>query len=170
MYNLIIGNVILFAASLIMVSLGLLKDKKQILLLQTIQIVMMGIGCLFLGSIPAAIINLFACARNMLAYFDKLNKNYKIILIILSTTFSFVFNNIGIFGIFPIISSILFVVFIDTKDIAKYKQLEMVSTSLWLIHDVYILAYSAAIFDVFTIATNAFGFFQVQKKKSVVIQ
>ena len=148
--NLVVGNIILFAASLIMVSLGLLRNKKKILLLQTVQIFMMGIGCLFLGSVPAAIINLFACVRNILAYFDKPNKNYKVILIILCTGFSIIFNNIGIWGFFPIVSSILFVIFVDTKDISKYKQLEITSTSLWLVHDIYILAYSAAIFDVFT--------------------
>lgn len=167
MSNLIIGNAILFLASLIMVSLGLVKNKKQILLLQTIQIFMMGIGCLFLGSIPAAIINGFSCVRNILAYHDKLNRNSKMVLIALCTSCSLTFNNIGIWGIFPIISSILFVIFIDTKDVSKFKQLEIVSTSLWLAHDIHILAYSAVVFDILTIVTNAVAFTQLKQNRLV---
>ncbi len=167
MSNLFIGNAILFLASLIMVSLGLVKNKKQILLLQTIQIFMMGIGCLFLGSIPAAIINGFSCVRNMLAYHDKLNPKSKSILIALCTSCSLTFNNIGIWGLFPIISSILFVIFIDTKDVSKFKQLEIVSTTLWLAHDIHILAYTAVIFDILTIATNAVAFVQLKQNKLI---
>lgn len=166
MKNILIGNFVLFAASLIMVSLGLFKNKKKILLMQTIQIFMMAIGCLFLGSIPATVINLFACARNILAYHDKLNKNNKIILIVFSSVISFVFNNIGIVGLFPIISSVLFILFVDTKDICRYKGLEITSTSLWLIHDVCVLAYSAAVFDIFTIITNLIGLCQIKKRKA----
>ena len=161
--NILIGNIIMFVASMIMVSLGILRDKKKIILLQTIQIFMMAIGSIFLCSIPGAIINLFACGRNMLAYYDKLNRNNKIILIILSVGCSLLFNNIGVWGLFPVISSVLYISLIDTKDVSKYKLLEVTSTSLWLAHDIHILAYTCVVFDILTILSNAITYVRLKE-------
>jgi hypothetical protein len=160
--HLLIGNAIMLIASLIMVGLGLIREKKKIILFQTFQIILMAIGSIFLCSVPGAVINLFACVRNMLAYHDKLNKNNKLILIILSVGFSLAFNNLGIWGLFPIISSILYICLVDTKDVSKYKLLEVISTSLWLVHDIHIFAYTCVVFDVFTIFTNVFTFVRLR--------
>ena len=116
----------------------------------------------FLGTIPGAIISGFACVLNILAYNNKLTRNNKIILIILSVSFSLHFNNIGVWGLFPVAACILYISLIDTKEVTTYKMLEVVSTTLWLVHDAHILAYTCIIFDVFTIATNAITYLKLK--------
>ena len=161
----IIGNAFMLLAATIMVSLGFVKDKNKIIIFQTIQIMLLAIGDLLLGSIPGFVISIFACIRNVLTYFNKLTKPAKVILIILCSSVSLYFNNIGIFGILPVIVSVVYICFIDTKDICKYKLLEIFSNGVWFAHDFYIKGYIMAVFDVLSVTSNAITFVRLKFKK-----
>ena len=163
--NLFLGNFFMFLASMIMVSLGFVKDKKKIIFFQTIQIALIGIGDIILGSIPGFIISLFACTRNVLVYKNKLNRIGKIVLSTLSVTSSLLFNNIGLMGFLPAVVSAIYVWCIDTKDITKFKLLEIFSNSCWFMHDFYIKAYIIVIFDALSVCSNLFTFLKLKLKK-----
>ena len=99
MNNILIGNLIAIIASGLMIYTGILKEKKKIIYIQTIQIGLSVVSNIVLGGITGAIINALSCIRNILCYKDKLDIKSKIIITILSVVLSFIFNNLEIIGL-----------------------------------------------------------------------
>ena len=136
--QIIIGNVVALIASLVMVYSGIIKQKKKILYAQTIQIGLYVISDLILGGITGAIINVLSFVRNVLCYKDKLGNKEKIIITILSLTLSISFNNLGIIGLLPLISTVVYLWLMNIKNVVKFKVLIIFTTVLWFIYDIYI--------------------------------
>ena len=118
----LIGNIIALIASIIMVYSGTIKDKKQILLVQGIQIGLSVISNIVLGGITGAIINALSFARNILCYKDKFSLREKIIFTILSIGLSIAFNNLGLIGYLPLVSTLVYLWLITLKDVIKVKE------------------------------------------------
>ncbi len=163
MNNLLIGNIIMFVASVIMVISGAIKNKKQTVVLQTTQLSIMTIGTVFLGSIPGTIINIFSCVRNLLSYNGKLNRTAKVLLIVFSVGLSVIFNNLGVVGLLPAISSVLFILYMDTKNVTQFKLLMIFNSICWLVHDVYVQSYTSLVFDILTIITCLIAIIRIHK-------
>lgn len=161
--NLIIGNVIMLIASIIMVTVGLLKTKKQVLVWQTIQIAMMGVATVFLGSIPGLIANLVGVVRNLLGYHNKLNKLAQILICVAAVVSTLIFNNIGWLGVLPIVAAVLYTLFMNTPDVKKLKLLILTTLVFWTIHDFAIQSYVSCAFNVFSIITCIIGLFQKEE-------
>lgn len=164
MIYIIIGNIIALIASIIMVYSGFLKQKKTILYTQTIQIGLSVLSNIVLGGITGAIINALSCVRNILCYKDKLDLKAKIILIFLATTLSLMFNNLGVIGLLPVISTITYILLMNTKDIIKFKWLIIFTMLMWLIYDLFIKSYTSAIFDFMNIVANIISIIQIGLK------
>lgn len=164
MLYIVIGNIIALIASIVMVYSGILKKKKRILYAQTIQISLFVVSNFILGGITGAIINIFSCVRNVLCYKDKLDLKAKIILIVLSVTISIIFNNLGFIGLLPVISTVVYILFMSTKDIIKFKWLNIFTIVTWLIYDLVIKSYTSAIFDFMGVATNILSIIQIRLK------
>ena len=160
----IIGNIIAFIASIIMVYSGYIKDKKKILYAQTIQIGLFILSNIVLGGITGAIINVLNCIRNILCYKERLNNIVKIVLIVIATILTICFNNLGIIGLLPLASMILYVLFMNTKDVVKFKYLILSTMVLWLIYDFSIKSYVSTCFDILTIVTNIISIIQINKR------
>ena len=164
MIQLIIGNIIALIASILMVYSGIIKKKKKIILVQTIQIGLSGISNLVLGGFTGAIINAINLFRNILSYKEKLALKEKIIIIILSVTLSLIFNNLGIIGLLPIISTVTYVSLMTTKNVVKFKLLIIFTMLMWGIYDFYIKSYTSAAFDLTNIVANIIAIYQLKKK------
>lgn len=162
----IIGNIIAFIASIIMVYTGYIKEKKKILYVQAIQIGLFVVSNIILGGITGAIINAISCVRNILCYKEKLNTLSKTILIIVSVVLSLKFNDLGFIGLFPLISSIIYILFMNIKDIIKFKYLIIFTMILWLCYDVYIESYTSAIFNFACIVANIISIIELKTKKA----
>lgn len=162
MIQIIIGNIIALVASLLMVYSGVIKQKKKILYIQTIQIGMSVVSNIVLGGIVGAIINALSCIRNILCYKDKLGFKEKIIITILAVGLSLAFNNLGIIGILPLISTIVYLWLMNLKDVIKFKILIIFTMILWLIYDIYIKSYSSAVFDFLNIVANIISIYQLK--------
>ena len=119
--NIIIGNLIALIASLIMVYIGLLKNKKEFIFLQSVHIGLFALSNLILGGITGFIINSLSIFRNILCYKNKLNLLFKLILSFLITFLSLKFNNLGLIGLFPLISSLVYLWFMDIKNLPAAK-------------------------------------------------
>lgn len=158
--NIIIGNIIMFIASIIMVCVGLLKTKKQVLVWQTIQISLMGVATVFLGSIPGMIANIVGVIRNLLGYHGKLNRFAQILICVAAVVSTLLFNNIGWFGLLPIAAAVLYTLFMNTPDVRKLKFLILVTLILWMIHDFYVKSYVSCAFNAFSIVTCVIGIFR----------
>lgn len=152
-------------ASIMMVLSGIPKEKKLTLILQTIQISLAAVGSLVLGSFSGAINNLSACVRNILSYNGKLQTVAKTILIVCTTGFTLLLNDLGIIGLLPLATSILFILFMNTKDMVKFSILTISTMVLWVIHDFYIGAYTSAIFSIVSISTNIVRIIRIKREK-----
>lgn len=148
-----------------MVCSGFLKKKKKILYAQTIQINLSVLSNLILGGITGAIINALGCIRNILCYKNKLNIMAKIILILFSIIFSIMFNNLGVIGLLPVISTVTYILLMNIKDVVKFKWLIIFTMLMWLIYDVYIKSYTSAVFDFMNIVANIISIIQINNNK-----
>lgn len=163
MNTILIANAIALIASLLMVYTGYIKKKEKILFFQTIQIGLSVISNLILGGITGAIINALGLIRNILCYKEKLNKIAQIILIILSILLGVYFNNLALIGLLPIISNVVYIVFMNIKDVIKFKYLIIFTMTMWLIYDIYIMSYTSAVFDLGNIIANIISIIQIKK-------
>lgn len=164
MIFIIVGNIIALVASLLMVYSGLLKKAKDVIFVQSIQVALFAASNIVLGGISGAIVNILNLVRNVLFYNDKLSKLAKIILSILTIILCVYFNNLGIIGYLPLISAISYLWLMDVPDAKKFKYLNIFTLVLWVIYDLYILSFAAAIFDFATIITNIIAVIRLSKK------
>lgn len=163
--NILIGNIIALVASLIMVYTGILKNKKKIIYLQTVQIGLSVISNIVLGGISGAIINGISCIRNVLCYKGMLTTMFKILIVIISITLTLLFNNLGIIGLLPLISIVVYTLFMDTKKVITLKLLIIFTMIMWLLYDFYIKSYTSSLFDLLTIITNVIALNQLRNKR-----
>ena len=170
MIIIIIGNLIAFIASIFMVIGGLKKEKKSILYFEIIQIGLYVISNILLGGYTGAIINVLNCIRDFLCYKEKLGTREKIIILIFAISLSIIFNNLGWIGILPLIASIIYICFMNTKDIVKFKLLIVFSLVMWLIYDLSIKSYTSSAFDFFSILANTISILQLLKKNKLKIK
>ena len=164
---LILGNIIALIASILMVYSGLIKNKKKILLIQTTQISLSVVSNIVLGGITGAIINTISLIRNIICYKDKLETIEKIIITILSITLSLIFNNLGLIGLLPVISTVTYVWLMNEKDIVKFKFLIIFTMLLWGVYDLTIKSYTSSVFDFMTVLTNIISIYKINKKLKI---
>lgn len=165
MTNIVIGNVIALIASILMVLAGLQKKKKNILAIQIAQIGLSVVSNIILGGYTGAVINALSCVRDIMCYKDKLGKKEKTIIIILAIGLTIAFNNLSWIGILPLIATIIYISFMDTKDVVKFKILIIFSMIMWLIYDLYIKSYTSGIFDFLSICANIIAIIQLRWSK-----
>lgn len=147
MNYLLLANIIALIGSLFMVVASYVKSDKLCIMLQSVQIFMFVISNILLKGITGVIINALSLVRNILTYKRKLTKLLKYSLLILIVVLSIIFNNLGIIGYLPLIGTVVFTIFIDSKDNFKFRLSLTFSVFMWLIYDVYIMSYSSAVFD-----------------------
>ena len=119
-----------------------------------------------LGGITGAIINALSCIRNILCYKNKLDLKAKIILILLSTILSLIFNNLGLIGLLPVISTVVYILLMNTKDVIKFKWLSIFTMLMWLVYDLFIKSYTSAIFDFMNIMANIISIMQISLRNN----
>ena len=166
--NIIIGNIVAFIGSIIMVYTGLIKEKKKLIFVQTIQIGLFVISNFVTGGITGGIINILCLGRNILSYKEKLGFKEKVILTILSIGLSVPVNTLGIYGLLPVIGTVAYIWLMNTKDILKFKWLVIFNGIMWLIYDAYISLFVSAVFDFMTIGTTIISMIQIKFGKKNV--
>ena len=162
---LIIGNIIALIGSLLMVYTGVIKNKKGILIVQSLQIAMFAISNLVLNGISGFIINSINFIRNIICYKDKLSLIVKILLSIISIILIVYFNNLGLIGYLPLISALIYLWFMTINDVIKFKIVLIVSVILWLIYDFTIKSYTASLFDLITIIVSIISIIRMKINK-----
>lgn len=166
MIQIVIGNIIALIASILMVFAGLQKKKKKILFTQIIQIALSVISNLVLGGYTGAIINALSCVRDILCYKEKMGNKEKIIIIILAVGVSLTFNNLEWIGLLPVVAAVVYIIFMNTKDVVRFKYLIIFSMIMWLVYDIYIKSYMSGIFDFMSVITNLIAIYQIKKSNN----
>ena len=163
--RIIIGNIVALIASFVMVYSGLVKVKKKIIYVQSIEILLYTISNAILGGITGVITNIVSLIRNILCYKDKLNIPLKLIITIVAITLSILFNNLGLIGLLPLISTVTYIWLIDLKNVINFKILMIFTLLLWTIYDFTIKSYTGTFFNMFTIITNIISMISIKKNK-----
>lgn len=161
---LIIGNIIALIGSILMVYVGVIKDKKGILFVQSLQIALLAISNLVLNGISGFIINTINFIRNIICYKEALSLKVKILLSIISIALTVYFNNYGLIGYLPLISGLIYLWFMTVKDVIKFKILIIISVVFWLIYDFIIQSYTASVFDLITIIISSISVIKLKRK------
>lgn len=151
MNHVVIANIIALIGSVFMVVASYVSDDKKCVKLQSVQIFMFIISNAILKGITGVIINTLSLVRNILSYKEKINVYIKYFILVLIIVLSVIFNNLGIFGFLPLIGTTVFTIFIDSKDNFKFRLSLTFSILMWLIYDTYIMSYSSAVFDFFSL-------------------
>lgn len=165
MTNLVIGNIVATISAIFMIYAGILKDKKKIIYVQTIQIALLVVSNFVLGGFLGGIVNILCVIRNILSYNDKLDFKAKMILTVLSIVFSVPSNNLGILGLLPLISTVIYIWLMNIKDVIKFKYLIIFTNFTWLVYDILILSVVTAVFDFVCICTNFISILRIGKDK-----
>lgn len=165
MNTLLVGNAIAFIASILMIVASYIKNKKNIIMVQSIQIGLFVISNLILNGISGAIINAANLVRNILCYKNKLTKKSIIIISVIVTVLTLYFNNRGFIGLIPLICSLIYTAFMNTKSTIKLKQLILMSMISWAIYDFTIQSYTSTVFDLLSAIACIISMYQLKKNK-----
>lgn len=160
--RIILGNIIAFIGAIIMVLIGLIKTKKNILLAQSVQFAVMGIGNLILGGVSGFVSNIVSIFRNIVCFYRPLTVPIKLAFIAVLAGLALFTNNLGLIGLCPVLSAVLFTWFLDSDEITL-KIVIIVTSILWMIFDFTIHNYVTMVMDVFTVISNTIGIFLIKK-------
>lgn len=150
----LLGNLLSLVGCAMMVAIGLVKKKEKVLLFQCVQFSFMGLGNLALGALSGTIANLVGIARNLV--FAKTRGGWwlKAVFIAIQLVMTGLsWNGLAIEAL-PILATVIFVVFLDTRSDLLFKWVNICAMVMWLIYDFCYGNYVAFTCDILTIASN----------------
>lgn len=163
MNTLILGNLISLVGCVLMVAIGFVRKKERILGLQCVQFGILASANILMGAWSGAIAGFIGIVRNIVFTKKDGTLTLKIFFIAVQILLSWSAIRSGWIEWFPILSTILFTCFLDTKSEVTLKVLLIVAQMFWLVYDLYYHNYVAMTFDAFTVASNLIGIFMIRK-------
>lgn len=161
--SLILGNIFSLLSAICLAVSVLKKNKNDLIWWQIVDVVFCILSNIALYTYAALTTNSIALIRNILAYKNKLTKKITWILLILCIIAGFWANNRGLIGLFPIIASATYTIFIFiTKNEQQMRWALTSNLILWFIHDIYVQAYPSALTD---IVLCVWTFIQIYKNR-----
>ncbi len=163
---LIIGNILGLIGALLMVGIGFMHERRHILIWQNVQFLIMGIGSLVLGGVSGFIADVISIMRNLFFLKRDLTKGWKLFFVLIQVIVSSVFLYFGGFRwieLLPIIAAVVYTGLIDTKKESTLKIVLSTCQTMWLIYDIMLMNFAAAVFDVLTICANFVGMHRAKK-------
>ena len=146
--HLLIGNIFSFLSAVCIAVSVIKKNKNDLIWWQIIDVIFCILSNIALYTYAAMTTNSVALIRNILAYKNKLSKNLTLILCVLCVVVGLWANNRGIIGLFPIIASASYTIFMFiTKNEQQMRWALVSNLILWLVHDIYVQAYPSAVTD-----------------------
>lgn len=165
MTKLLIGNALSLLGSVMMVSIGLIKDKKRILLMQCVQFFPLAMGNLVLGAYTGIISGVSSLLRNLVCFFFPYTLPIKIGFLALQIIPAIFANQVGWIGWLPIASTCLFTWFLGLKDERHFKLLLLVTQLFWCVYDLWFLNYASFVFDILTVLTCTLSLLRMGKNR-----
>jgi len=159
---LLIGNILSFAGAILMVCIGLIKTKRNILLAQNGQFILMGIGNLVLGGVSGALSNGLGIIRNLVCLNRDFTPALKALFIALQAVLTLILNREGLFGWLPFVAALLFTLSLDAENAIVLKLAIIAGQLCWCFYDASIRNYTALAFDIFTVLSNIVGILRIR--------
>lgn len=164
MNTVVIANLVSIVGCVLMVGVGLLQKRRQILLVQCVQFAFLGAANLLLGGMTGFISGVVSIVRNLVYVRWEDASRLKLVFIPVQLVLSL---SVGIHGLvdwFPIFSTVLFTWFLEVKSEVRLKLVMILAQSMWLIYDFVYLNYVSFTFDALTILSNAIGILVLLRK------
>lgn len=161
----VVGNIIALIGSVLMVGIGFVKKKSNILIGQCFQFGIMGVANLVLGGITGFVSNAVSIVRNLICYKRAFTLPFKIVFILIQVVLSATMNTMGLIGWLPIAAACLYTWFLDTKSEVVLKLVMIIGLISWAVYDITLKNYVSFLFDVFSIISTIIGIVMVKKGK-----
>ena len=164
--DIIIGNIfslifaILFAISVIY------EEKKNVVKWQLWDLFFGILSDIVLSSYAAVTTNVIEFLNDLLCYKDKLTLKKTVIICCLFVGIGLYTNNRGFMGLLPVIAETSFAIVMYTSKNAQQLRYGIIfNLPLWVIHDLYIQSYPAAIAEFTLTVWTIIQIFRHRKKK-----
>ena len=165
--HLFLGNIFSLLSAICIAVSVLKKNKNDLILWQVIDVIFCILSNIALYTFSALTTNSIALIRNLLAYKNKLTKKITWILFILCIVAGLWANNRGLIGLFPIVASASYTIFMfTTKDEQQMRWALVSNLILWFVHDIYVQAYPSALTDVVLSVWTGMQIFKNRKNLS----
>ena len=159
----LLGNLVSLVGAFLMIAIGLLKKKSQILIAQCAQFGIMGAGHAILGGFSGVVSNIVSILRNVICLKWAFTWPFKIIFIVLQILMTAAVKPVGIIGWLPAAAACLYTWFLDLKSERLLKLVMIIAQLFWIVYDFSIQNYTALAFDVFTVISNIVGIIMLKK-------
>ncbi len=161
----LIGNLVSFLGCLLMVSIGFLRKKEQILGVQCLQFTLMGVSNFLLGGISGTISNLVSIVRNLVFFKARVTVPLKLGFIALQVLLSLGTLGVSPLEWLPLLAAGAFTWFLDVKSEVTLKAVIIAIFFLWVVYDLCHQNYVAMTFDILSIFSNAAGIAMIRRAK-----
>ena len=159
------GNAAAFLGCVLMVAIGFLKKKEQILVAQCVQFGFLALGNLLLGATAGAVSGAVSIVRNLVFSGRQAGTRWKVLFIGVQIALTALTWNGGLIECVPVLATVLFTWFLDTKSDVMFKIVIIGGQLLWTWYDWSYLNYVAFSFDLLTVASNLVGIAMIKKGK-----
>ncbi len=166
MNPIVLANIISLAGCLLMVAIGLIRERKKILLTQCVQWIILTISHLMLGGVTAAISNIISIIRNLYSLRFRLTLPVKLGFLAVQAAITAFFNQMGLLGWLPFLAAGSFTLMMDTRDTKVLKLVIIFGQTLFAIYDISIKNYTSFAFDVATVISTIIGIIMLLRGKN----
>lgn len=140
-----------------MIAVGLIKEKKLMLIMQTAQFSFQSLGNIVLGSING----FFSCLLSVLRIFVftrlRVTVWLKLSFLAIQLGFSLWAGADTVFEWIPFLSTVAYTWYLDTENPVTFKLVNLIGVTMWAFHDIHYLNYAAFTFDILTIISTIAG-------------
>ena len=155
MSNILIGNIISFAAAIFLAVSCVVKSRKQIFILQFMNCAVLAVASYFFGSSAAITTLALCCIRNIFIMKDKFSVPVMTVILILVIACGILTNNRGIIGLLPVIATVEYTICCHyITDVDKTRISILVNEAIWIIYSFLVLDFSTAITDIIVVTVD----------------
>lgn len=139
------------------VGIGLICDRRRILLMQCVQKLLGGASNLLLGGMSGCISNFVGIARNLWGLKGDMSVTMKTALCAVHIALTALVSRVGPMESLPIAATCIYTFAVDTKSPLFLKSVMLLTQMMWLVYDFAIGNYVAFTFDVFASCSILIG-------------
>lgn len=155
MSNILIGNIISFAAAIFLAVSCVVKSRKQIFILQFMNCAVLAVASYFFGSYAAITTLALCCIRNIFIMKDKFSVPVMTVILILVIACGILTNNRGIIGLLPVIATVEYTICCHyITDVGKTRISILINEAIWIIYSFLVLDFSTAITDIIVVTVD----------------
>ena len=163
MNTVLLGNIVALIGAAIMVLIGFLKTKKQILTAQCFQYVALSVSNAILGAFTGITANVVGIARNLFCMKKEFTVPWKIAFIAVQLALLLAFNSDGWLGLLPAAATCAYTWFLDRRDEVQLKIVIILTVLCWAVYDFVFKNYVTFAFDLGTAVSNLVGIITLRK-------